>query len=110
MRRRAERMDLSTFPGGELVSKGLADLKRGELTQEALLVLVASPRLKQLGFSVPEPADAPAIPEHALYEAIERVKPLGAHSAYNALIRRIVSFANAYSQARRRAINTRDPS
>ena len=88
--------DLSIYPGGDLVAKGLADLAKCDLSIEALLVLVASPRLERLGFSIPKPTNRPEIAEHALYEAIEREKPQGAHSAYNALIRRIVSFAQTY--------------
>ena len=34
--------------------------------------------------------------EHRLYEAIESRNPEGAHSEYNAMIRRLVSFAEAY--------------
>jgi hypothetical protein len=91
--------DLTRFPGGNLVSKGLSDLNSNLLSEEALLVLVARSRLIRLGFQIPVPTNAKAPYEHALYEAIELRMSGGAHSAYNALIRRTVSFANSYTIA-----------
>jgi hypothetical protein len=93
--------DLTRFPGGNLVSKGMSDLNSNVLSEEALLVLVARSRLTHLGFQIPVPANAKIPYEHALYEAIELRVSGGAHSAYNALIRRIVSFANSYTIATR---------
>jgi hypothetical protein len=90
--------DLAPFPGGDLVAKGLADLGAGVVTDEALLVSVAKPRLTGLGFDVPGLPGVPFPYEHALYEAIELRNPDGAHAEYNALIGRIVSFANAWVQ------------
>jgi hypothetical protein len=87
--------DFSGLPDGDLVSKGLSDLEMGDQTEEALLVLIARPRLRGLGISIPLPTVD--VPEHALYSAIEERCPDGDHAAYNALIQRIVSFANAYS-------------
>ena len=89
--------DLSEFPGGDLVSKGVADLEVGLISEEALLVLAAGPRLRGLGFKIAEPTNIARPYEHRLYELLEQRLPLGAHGAYNALIGRIVSFANAYS-------------
>lgn len=83
-----------------MVSKGLADLERHEVTEEALLVLIAKSRLRALGFLVHVPSHVAQPYEHALYEVIEKRSPLGAHAAYNALIQRIVSFASAYCQVR----------
>jgi len=88
--------DLARYPGGDLVSKGLADLRAGECTEEALLLLIARSRLTALGFEVPVLPDVPVPYEHTLYEAIEKRLPGGAHAAYNALVARIVSFALAY--------------
>ena len=79
-------------PGHELVETGLADLVRGELTVEALLVAVGAPRLRMLGLPVPETSEMPSQPEVALYEAIGRLHPEDTHSRYNALIRRLVSY------------------
>ena len=71
---------------------GLADLERGVESVEALLVSVGAPRLKALGFEIPSPL---ASPEHRLYELLARGDPDAAHSRYNALIRRLVSFERA---------------
>ena len=90
--------DLSRFPGGDLVAKGLADLNKGIVSEEALLVLIASPRLVDLGFIVPELKELKPPYEIALYSAIEERNPDGAHADYNALIRRIVSFAQCYKK------------
>ena len=87
---------LCVYPGRELVAKGLDDLERGLQTEESLLVMVAGPRLRGLGIEVRDLAFVPTPYEHALYEAIEARLPRGAHAAYNALIQRIVSFANSY--------------
>jgi len=53
---------------------------------------MASPRLRALGFDVP--VSVGAGPSHRLYELLEREGP-GAYSRYNALVRRMVSFARA---------------
>lgn len=92
--------DLSIYPGGDLVAKGLADLADDRLSEEALLLLVAGPRLRDLGFEIPLRADLPRPIEHTLYSEIENRMPGGgAHLIYNSLIQRIVSFANAYRPA-----------
>ena len=82
------------LPGEDLVTQGLADLAKGILTESALLILVAGPRLRGLGIDVPERSiEGPY--EHALYSLIEERLGTGAHSYYNSLIRRIVSYAHA---------------
>jgi hypothetical protein len=86
-------MDLMAFPGGDLVQEGLADLARGAETIPALLVLIGAPRLRRLGLPVPQTTIP--IPEHRLYERLAETDPDSAHSRYNALIRRLVSFENA---------------
>jgi hypothetical protein len=79
-----------------LVAKGLADLNAGLRSEEALLVLIARPRLVGLGFDVPKVDEASEPFEHQLYSVLERRLPDRAHYAYNSLFQRIVSFANAY--------------
>ncbi len=86
-------MDLTAFPGGDLVQEGLADLARGAETIPALLVSIGAPRLRRLGLPVPKMA-VPS-PEHRLYEKLAESDPDSAHSRYNALVRRLVSFENA---------------
>ena len=85
-------MTLTSLPGHELVLKGLDDLARGFESQEALLVSIGAPRLRQAGIEVPEPL---ASPEHRLYDRLAAEDPDGAHSRYNALVRRLVSFERA---------------
>lgn len=58
----------------------------------ALLVSIGAPRLRRLGLRVPR---AIPEPEHRLYELLARQDPDSAHSRYNALIRRLVSFERA---------------
>lgn len=86
-------MDLTGFPGGDLVEEGLADLARGVETIPALLVSIGAPRPRRIGLPVPEGV-YPA-PEHRLYEKLAETDPDSAHSRYNALVRRLVSFENA---------------
>ena len=85
-------MDLTPLPGGDLVAAGLQDLARGEETRESLLVSIGAPRLQRLGIDVPRPLDSP---EHRLYTMLESSDASSAHSRYNALIRRLVSFEHA---------------
>ena len=85
------------LPGAELVQKGLADLDEGTETVESLLVSVGAPRLRALGFDVHAPFDEP---EERLYLLLARDDAAGAHSRYNALVRRLVSFERAAESAR----------
>jgi hypothetical protein len=85
------------LPGEELVEKGLADLARGEESAESLLVSLAASRLRRLGISVGDPFPEP---EERLYLLLARESGADAHSRYNALVRRIVSFERAAESAR----------
>ncbi|HEY8131609.1 MAG TPA: hypothetical protein VII12_06925 [Thermoanaerobaculia bacterium] len=80
------------LPGADLIREGLNDLARGIESVPALLVLVGAPRLRQLGFDVP---DTPYFPEDRLYEKLAAEDSDSAHSRYNALIRTLVSFERA---------------
>lgn len=80
------------LPGADLIRKGLADLENGVESVESLLVLVGAPRLRELGIDVP---DTPDFPEDRLYEKLAQHHGDAAHSQYNALIRRLVSFEHA---------------
>lgn len=80
------------LPGADLVRAGLADLESGVESVEALLVSIGAPRLTALGITVRAPL---ANPEHQLYELLSRDDPDSAHSRYNALVRRLVSFERA---------------
>lgn len=84
------------LPGHDLVSAGLADLAAGRETEPALLVAMAAPRLRALGFDVP--AGGGERPSHRLYELLSETDR-GAHSRFNALVGRMVSFARAAEHA-----------
>ncbi len=88
-----------TLPGEDLVRKGIEDLARGDESVEALLVSIGAPRLVALGYAVPAPF---ASPERRLYELLQREEGDAAHSRYNALVRRLVSFECAAECARYR--------
>jgi hypothetical protein len=83
---------LDGLPGSDLVRRGLDDLDANIESMESLLVSIGAERMRRAGLAVPS---AIVSPEHALYEALRREDPDGAHSRYNALIRRLVSFERA---------------
>jgi hypothetical protein len=80
------------LPGADLVEAGLRDLERGVESPEALLVSIGAPRLARLGLDVRAPYPRA---EHRLYELLRQEHADSAHSRYNALIRRLVSFERA---------------
>jgi hypothetical protein len=84
------------FPGHELVSAGLADLAEGRESESAMLVAMASTRLRAVGYDVP--TSAVKRPSHRLYELLSE-SDQDAHSRYNALVGRMVSFARAAEHA-----------
>lgn len=83
---------METLPGADLVDRGVADLDSGRESAEALLVSIGAPRLRTIGIELAAPIGSP---EHRLYELLAREKGDAAHSTYNALIRRLVSFERA---------------
>jgi hypothetical protein len=85
------------LPGADWIRQGLDDLARGVESVPALLVSVGAPRLHHLGLRVPAPFESP---EHRLYQQLARENPASAHSRYNSLIRRLVSFERAAACAR----------
>lgn len=85
------------LPGGDLVAQGVADLRDGVESVPSLLVSIGAPRLRALGLDVP--ATMPD-PEHRLYERLSRENGDAAHSRYNALVRRLVSFERALACGR----------
>jgi hypothetical protein len=92
------------LPGAELLRDGLADLRAGRESEFALVVEIAAPRLRALGFDVPQhPHDESfgedGTPEHRLYSLLAQRPDGGAHSYYNALLARIASFARAAEHA-----------
>lgn len=86
-------MEPDALPGNELIESGIDDLSRGVESVSSLLVSIGAPRLRRLGLAIPEKTiDSP---EHRLYELLSRSGPDSAHSRYNALIRRLVSYERA---------------
>ena len=84
--------DLGALPGADLVKRGAEDLDAGHESAEALLVSIGAPRLRSVGIELSLPIPSP---EHKLYLLLAREKGDAAHSAYNALIRQLVSFERA---------------
>jgi hypothetical protein len=80
------------LPAGDLIAAGLDDLRQGLETVPSLLVSIGAPRLRRLGHTVPTLF---ADPERRLYARLAREHPAAAHSRYNALIRRLVSYERA---------------
>jgi hypothetical protein len=91
-----------TLPGEELVETGLADLAQGRVSDCSLLVQVAAPRLRRLGIQIPVQS-APQPFEHQLYARLDARLGAGAHSYYNGLLRRIVSYARSLERERSRS-------
>lgn len=84
------------LPGWELVSRGLRDIAEGEYhTLSALLVLMATPRLRFLGFNIPDypDADPPDKINFEFYHLLQQTSP-DPYSQYNALRRRLASFCS----------------
>jgi hypothetical protein len=84
------------LPGYEFVSVGLDDLAAGRETESALVVAMAAPRLRAIGIDVPPGGGEQ--PSHRLYELLTESDE-GAHTRYNALVARVVSFARAAEHA-----------
>jgi hypothetical protein len=83
-------MHMETIPGGEIVARGLDDLRLGVESAQALLVSMAATRLRGLGIAVPDRVIASS--EVKLYRLLASRHGAGAHSKYNAWRRRLSSF------------------
>lgn len=89
------------LPGEELIVKGLADLADNSHTIESCLVRIASDRLSRAGIlSITIPSA-----ENAELDLYALLTPFGddAHSKYNAMIRRLISFEQALDHRLTRA-------
>jgi hypothetical protein len=85
------------LPGADLIAQGLADLESGVDSAAALLVSIGAPRLTSLGLV---PCRVIPNAEHRLYALLAGRHGEGAHSQYNALVRRLVSFERALACVR----------
>lgn len=89
--------DNNGLPGQDLFEQGVTDLRNGRTSQAALLVLLARTRLTAAGLEVPDGPSRSAA--HDLYDLLAAEHPDSAHGRYNALRRRIASFAQAAEHA-----------
>jgi hypothetical protein len=85
------------LPGHELVVQGISDLSAGTVSTASLLVSIGATRLRNAGVLVPA-----AFPNanHLLYDLLAKEFGDDAHSQYNALIRRLVSYEHALECAK----------
>jgi hypothetical protein len=97
-------LDLKGLPGHELVEQGLTDLRENRVTPQALLIAIAAPNLRRLGFALPAPEHLPDEPGLALYRELCRERRADPYGEYNALIRRLVSFERALERENASAI------
>lgn len=97
-------MDLeeAKLPGEDLIEEGLKDLSENHASPAALLVLIGAPRLRRMGVRIPPQNKILPQPEHVLYQMFQSENPKSAHSRYNALIRRLVSYERALERGGRR--------
>ena len=85
-----------SLPGNDLITAGIRDLQDRRETIAALLVSIGAPKLRSLGMDIPDiPSAFASPPEHRLYDMLATDNPDSAHSRYNALIRKLVSFERA---------------
>jgi hypothetical protein len=88
-----------SLPGSDLVRQGIADLARGVESIPALLVSIGADRLRHAG--LPLTGIPFATPERRLYDRLAGEDADSAHSRFNALIRRLVSYERALECATR---------
>lgn len=81
------------LPGSDIVKRGVADLEHGVESIDALLVSIGAPRLRLAGIHIP--ANTLEKPELRLYRTLANKYGDAAHSRYNALIARLVSYERA---------------
>jgi len=92
---------MDRLPGAELVEPGLRDLQEDKLSDEALAVLAAAPRLRRAGVPVPE-RSGEAGASRQLYLSLAGQLGDRAHGRHHAIMRRMVSYASARARARHR--------
>ena len=84
-----------SLPANHLITTGIRDLRDGRETIASLLVSIGAPRLRSLGIEIPDSISPASPPEHRLYDLLSADNADSAHSRYNALIRKLVSFERA---------------
>lgn len=91
------------LPGEALVKKGLADLQANRCTIASCLVEIARARLTRAGLLLDGSGQAQPEPELRLYRLL-RSEGGDAYSRYNALLRELVSFADALELQKRSSV------
>ena len=86
------------LPGEEFAQAGLDDWKKGDETISALLMHIASMALERTGFTLPPMPQSELDAEIRLYRLLQPTHGNAAHSQYNSLLRRLVSFERALWQ------------
>lgn len=95
------------LPGAELLEAGLTDLAQNKLSPAALAVCALRPRLNAIGVGVLElhlSDDA----EILMYQALGRAGEPNPHTAMNAMLRRLDSYASAAEVRRFRAVTPKE--
>jgi hypothetical protein len=92
------RQDFTKLPGAEIVLPGIEDLEAGRETVNALAVRAAATRLEVEDLVGDLDVEQPAA--HRLYLRLSDELGDAAHSRYNAILARVVSFARAAEHAR----------
>lgn len=92
---------IEQLPGAEIVLAGIRDLDARRDSPEAAAVAMAATRLRAAGLDVPPPLSR-EIPAHHLFDLLLARGPRQAHSTFNAITRRVASFASAAEHARAR--------
>ena len=95
MTMRIDESELKALPGADLVLQGISDLRNSAVTEQALLVLIAAPRLLRLGLLVPNLPNVARPYEHRLYALLQADRGDNAYSYHLSLIRRVISFSRA---------------
>ncbi len=80
------------LPGGQMVQRGLGDMREGRCTIYSCLVAIGQTRLRRAGLLEVEPTIAE--PERQLYRLL-RAEGGDAYSRYNSLLRELASFEHA---------------
>lgn len=88
---------ITLLPADDLIAAGIRALQDRQESIASLLVKIRAPKLRSLGgVHVPDIPPAFAVyPEHRLYDLLSADDSDSAHSRYNALIRKLVSFERA---------------
>ncbi|HKR13580.1 MAG TPA: hypothetical protein VJT15_16060 [Pyrinomonadaceae bacterium] len=90
-----------SLPANDLITAGILDLRDGRETVASLLVSIGAPKLRSLGIDLPNIPSSALQPEHRLYDLLSADDADSAHSRYNALIRKLVSFERALACVRK---------